>query len=365
MRRGALSYSKARALTRVATPENEEKLVDFALHGTASHVEKLVRGWRRVDRLEGQANGEDHEEELHRARELSVFPDEDGSYVIRGRLDPEVGAVLMRALDAADHALGGRSDERSGPPLRADAIGLLAERALQTGFDDDGKVIGRADRFQVVMHVDADGFADADGSADPSGAVGAVLDDLVHVPAGTSRRLACDAGRVIMMHTSDGSVLDVGRKTRIVPPAIRRVLDHRDGGCRFPGCGNRFCDAHHIEHWIEGGKTRIDNLVLLCRRHHRAVHEEGFRVEIADRYDTTARFYWPDGRRFPDVPPPPILPDPVADLKSNHGRLGIRVGPDTTTPLWNGEPFDVGWAVHVMWSPPKASRTARPNRTEH
>lgn len=165
-----------------------------------------------------------------------------------------------------------------------------------------------------------------------------------------------------MTHGSDGSVLDVGRKTRTVPPAIRRALDHRDGGCRFPGCGLRFCDAHHIKHWADGGQTRLDNLVLLCRRHHRAVHEEGFTVEIVEgggkdgdgdggRVDANVRFNWPDGRPFPDVPPAPKLPhDPVAALEAKHRRLGIRIDPETTTPHWNGERLDLGWAIYVMRS---------------
>ncbi len=191
-----------------------------------------------------------------------------------------------------------------------------------------------------------------------------MLEDGVRVPAGTSRRIACDASRVIITHGSDRSVLNVGRKTRTVPPAIPRALDHRDGGCRFPGCGLRFCDAHHIKHWADGGETRLDNLVLLCRRHHRAVHEEGFRVEIVrdpgggrDRGEGgdargNVLFYWPDGRLFPDAPPASHLPaDPVAALESKHGRLGIDVGPETTTPRWNGEPLDLGYAIHTLWRP--------------
>ena len=183
-----------------------------------------------------------------------------------------------------------------------------------------------------------------------------------------------------MTHGPDGSVLDVGRKTRTVPPAIRRALDHRDGGCRFPGCGLRFCDAHHVKHWADGGETRLGNLVLLCRRHHRAVHEEGFGVEIVTDAEEgrdkggrgggggrdprrrqvigggargSVRFYWPDGRSFPEVPASSHLPDdPVAALESQHSRMGIRVDPETTTPHhWTGEAFDVGWAIHTLWRP--------------
>jgi hypothetical protein len=99
--------------------------------------------------------------------------------------------------------------------------------------------------------------------------------------------MACDAGAVVMRHAADGSVLDVGRKTRTIPPALRRALLARDRQCRFPGCNARRCDAHHVRHWADGGPTRLDNLVLLCRRHHRAVHEEGFLVRMGPSDDAT------------------------------------------------------------------------------
>ena len=101
----------------------------------------------------------------------------------------------------------------------------------------------------------------------------------VDVSAETSRRLACDAAVVVLHEGADGSALDVGRKTRSIPPAIRRALSARDTGCRFPGCTARHCDAHHLVHWADGGRTSLDNLVLLCRRHHRLLHEGGYRIE--------------------------------------------------------------------------------------
>jgi hypothetical protein len=115
------------------------------------------------------------------------------------------------------------------------------------------------------------------------------------VSAGTSRRLACDAATVVMRHGRAGRVplLDVGRKTRTISPALRRALTTRDPECCFPGCQARHCDAHHVRHWAAGGATRLDNLVHLCRRHHRAVHEEGFRVTLHP--DGTAHFCRPDG----------------------------------------------------------------------
>lgn len=305
MRRGELSFAKVRAITRVARPDSEEQLLELARHGTASHIERIVRAWRRVDWLEEQYN----EHERHRKRELTLYVDDDGMYVLRGRLDPEVGAVLGRALAAASEALYGRrgpEDARARKcaadgiepatvtQRRADAIGLIAECALRSELAAPKRVIdeelasegasrvgdgevaedrvdlpalesdrstvgsqhaqcsrtgsrrrtttgGRADRFQVVVHVDADALRESSDSGQ------SVLDG-ERVSAETSRRLACDASRVIMVHDAEGETVSVGRRTRTVPPAIRRALEHRDRGCRFPGCGLRFCDARHVKH---------------------------------------------------------------------------------------------------------------------
>ncbi len=395
MRLGELSYSKARALTRVAIPENEEELMGFAQHATASHVETLVRTWRRVDRMEEQHG----ERGRHRSRFLTVRPDVDGMFVLRGRLDPEVGALLTRALEVAGEQLYRRagSDDPVAEDLscekttagqrRADAIGLLAECTLRRGLaearvagrgdsesgddecgDDEcgdepsTATVSRADRFQVVLHVGTGALAESETLAagsvassvdhflDGSVAFEPALVDGVRVSAETSKRLACDAGWVVMTHGTVGTALNVGRKTRTVPSAIRRALDHRDRGCRFPGCGLRFCDAHHIEHWADGGETRLDNLVLLCRLHHRAVHEEGFRVALAD--DGRVHFGWPDGRAFPDAPPaspvPTLRGDPVTALEREHQRSGLEIDPWTATPSWDGESFDLGLAIDMF-----------------
>jgi hypothetical protein len=165
------------------------------------------------------------------------------------------------------------SAETSGnePPawgqLQADALALLAETALHHGMDPGSA----GDRYQVVVPVDAAVLADAEAS-------GQAVVEGARVSAETSQRLACDATRVVMRHDAHGNVTEVGARTRTVPPAIRRALQHRDQGCRFPGCGSRFGQGHHIRHWAHGGPTTMSNLVMLCRRHHRAVHEEGCQV---------------------------------------------------------------------------------------
>jgi hypothetical protein len=371
MERGELSYSKVRALTRGATAENEASLLEFARCGTASHVERLVRAWRRVDRQE-----EAEEERLrHDRRYLSLHPDEDGGWALRARLDPEVGALLEQALAWASEQLYGKrpSPETSQGQRRADALGLVAEQALAAAgaAPDRGRsrsrMARRADRFQVVLHVErsalegepAEVAVEAEPVVEkrpvrPSADGQAVLAASgQRVPAGTARRLACDASVVEMTHGADGNVLDVGRRRRTVPAAIRRALEHRDETCRFPGCGSRYCDVHHVEHWADGGRTKLSNLSLLCRVHHRAVHEGGFRVEIDDA--GVVRFRTPWGWLMPAVPaPPPVRAadggagDAPATLRGDHERAGLEIDGWTPTPDWHGERLDLDWAIYML-----------------
>jgi hypothetical protein len=150
-----------------------------------------------------------------------------------------------------------------------------------------------------------------------------------------------------MRHGRDGRVVEVDTRTRTIPPAIRRALDHRDRGCRFPGCGVRFGQGHHIRHWAHGGPTTLSNLAMLCRRHHRAVHEEGY--QVARRADGALCFRRPDGRLVPEVPPPPEVPvDPVKVFQARHEADGLDLHARTALPGWTGERLDVGWAIGVL-----------------
>ncbi|HUG36423.1 MAG TPA: DUF222 domain-containing protein [Candidatus Limnocylindrales bacterium] len=345
--RGEVSYAKVRALTRVARPENETDLLSFAEGASAAGVERLVRSWREHDALDEAAL----ERERHRSRRLTVVPDDEGMYVVRGRLDPEVGAVLLRVLEAAEDALFGEDRQKAldemdarireelggslspearalidpagtcaEPPLttpqrRADALGLVAEQALARGFGEEAAPLSgaRVKRYEVVLHV---GRATLATGEEPGISE---LEDGVRVSGETSRRLTCDAAVRTMTHaahtaacdcgpragrghtvTALGPALDVGRSRRTIPPALRRALEFRDKGCRFPACGSRFAEGHHIIHWEDGGPTSLDNLVLLCRHHHRLVHEEGFRVRMDERGEPA--FATPSGFPLPSVP---------------------------------------------------------------
>jgi hypothetical protein len=285
--RGELSYAKVRALTRVAQVGSEAELLELAFAATAAQLEQTVRAYRRVSALEAQ--------QVHAKEELTWYWDDDGSMVVRARLAPEDGALLlqalrasrerlrMRELDTDDGSAGPREDD---PPARADGRGGSAEPRLRESRPTNVEALvamadaslaregGRSggERYQVVVYVDEAVLAGND-------AAGPVLVGGPAVAADTARRIACDAAVVRVSLGQDGP-LDVGRRTRTIPPALRRALRLRDRGCRFPGCENhRFVDAHHIRHWARGGPTALDNLVLLCRRHHRLVHEGGCRVD--------------------------------------------------------------------------------------
>jgi hypothetical protein len=220
---------------------------------------------------------------------------------------------------------------------QADALALVAETALHHGIDPGAP----GERYQVVVHVDAPVLADPDAPGQ------SVLEDGARVSSDTARRLACDASRVVMRHDPDGRVVEVGARTRTIPPALRRALQHRDRGCRFPGCGLPFGQGHHLKHWARGGPTTLSNLALLCRRHHRAVHEEGFTVDREP--DGTLVFCRPNGQPLPDVPPSADVPsDPVRALEEANVAKGLHLHARTALPSWLGERLDVAYAIDVL-----------------
>ena len=150
-----------------------------------------------------------------------------------------------------------------------------------------------------------------------------------------------------MRHDEDGRVVEIGARTRTIPPALRRALHARDRGCRFPGCGVAYGQGHHLRHWAHGGPTTLSNLAMLRRRHHRAVHEEGF--QVARGPDGALRFTRPDGRALPEVPATSKVPaDPVEALRAHHDAQGLRIGARTACPAWLGGGLNAVYALYVL-----------------
>ena len=341
---GEISYSKVRAITRVATPETEERLLGVARAGTAIHVERIVRGWRRIDR---KAEAEEATRR-HTTRALHVFHDDDGMVVIprtpraRGR-SRLASRPRRRPRDALPAATRGHTRNRAAARSadgRAAAGGRARPHrrdALHQGMDPGTP----GERYQVVVHVDAAVLANREEPGQ------SVLEDGARVSAETSQRLACDASRVVMRHHDGGRVVEIGARTRTIPPALRRALQHRDEGGRFPGCGSRLAEGHHVRHWAAGGPTTLSNLALLCRRHHRAVHEDGY--QVIRQTDGDLEFRRPDGRVLPEVSPAPLLlDDPLETLCAANIEYGFSIDAQTGRPEWTGERLDVGWALDVL-----------------
>ena len=281
MQDGRLSYSKARALTRVSTPETEGALLELASRESAAELERTVRRMRVADLPA--------EERRYQSRRLRVWVDSEGMVEVRGRLDPETGQRLLRALEWAEDQVFRAADDPTGtrPEQRkADALGVVAGRALdgdRTRGSGTGTGAGRA-RPLVMLHVDEAVLKEeapvAESGESHTRAVRSELEDGTRVSAETSRRLSCDAAVVRVGHGADGRVTGAGACTRTIPASVRRAVEARDRGCRFPGCGSRFVDVHHVVHWARGGTHTLDNLVTLCARHHRWVHEGGARVSV-------------------------------------------------------------------------------------
>ncbi len=399
-RTGELSYSKVRALTRVAEPDTEAEWLEAGLRHTAAQLERIVRQHRQTHCVDGPGAAL----EAWKQRHLEYRIQDDGSLSFEGRVPAEVGAMLVQALDRAlewmdqevreaggtgnDSAeshrgccgVGGAVDAADAPPhhdtecasgggnhceprdadrasaeardeggessadasaesswlraaadagtatataamaerpslaaRRADALGLLAERFLAVAPEADAG-LQSADRYLLTVHAPIAALplrAQVDPSDPPRVEQGPVL------AQETIRRIGCDAALVRILESGDGEPLDVGRKTRLIPPAMRRALMRRDGGCRFPGCTHtKFVDGHHIVHWADGGETRLDNLVSVCRHHHRLLHEGGYTVV---KRGADFLFFRPDG----------VQVAPVND-RLQPGELEAELGKDVT-----------------------------------
>ncbi len=350
MAEGKLSYSKVRAMTRVADETNENYFLNVALHGTAHHVEKLVRSYRRAK--DSQELSRDAIQQ--RDQSLWCFTDTDGSLLIRGRVPAEIGALFKKALEAAEDSLPIQnvSAETSSESVyrsrkrRVEALAVIAESFLASGPQE----LASGDRQQIVVHVDAQTL-----KHDHAGRC-----ELEHGPAlaaETARRLACDTSLVAIIENEHGEPLNVGRKTRTIPPAIHRALNSRDRGCRFPGCTfTRYVDGHHVKHWAQGGETRLSNLITLCRFHHRQVHEGRVLVQILD--DGAFRFVRPDGKSF-DSPSPETTN--WAQIVAVHQSKQIRITPSTAITGWTGEALDYGLAVSWLMKNAKRAKNLRGN----
>jgi hypothetical protein len=362
MQRGEVSYSKVREITRVACPDTEADLLMIAMHGTADHVQKMVCAFRRAKDAEELTR-----EALQQAeRSVTYSYDSNGSLILRAKLTAEMGALVLKAIDMAMNAVSLEQVQeslqdnrievdretgekklkiRSVPSARrADALAVVAGTFLQHG----SAASTGGDRTQVVVHVSAETLRRQSAGC-------CEFEDGPAISAETARRLACDSSVVALIEDEDGEPLSVGRKTRTISSPLRRFLKARDQGCRFPGCTNtRHVDAHHIQHWANGGETKPSNLISLCSFHHRAVHEGGIEVQILA--DGAVRFVKLDGGTLDGSVPIPN--GEWIQLALQHESDGIYIDARTAANRWAGEKCDYGLGVESLMSRRKRGKNA-------
>ncbi|MBI2169403.1 MAG: DUF222 domain-containing protein [Actinobacteria bacterium] len=331
---GELSYSKVRAITRVATAESESDLVDVARASTAAQLERITKGVAAVERtLREEARRHHHE------RALSVIEHDDGSGTIVVHLPPERLALARAALESVaetmaiadfvseiDSSAEDATDTPSDPwsARMVDAFCRLAEMALDSSAEERSF----SERFLVNVHLDLRALLEDE---DEAGCLG----NGTALSSETLDRLLCD-GSCVPVIQIDGVPVHSGEKAPAIPRAMRRALRARDQGCRFPGCTNtKWVDAHHVIWRSRGGPTELWNLLELCRFHHTSVHARGF---VAERRDDEFVFFRPDG-----TPVPPVCEPARAEGRSISERnleLGLDIHPETIVSRWDGSVLD-------------------------
>ncbi len=361
---GRLSYAKVRALTRIATPASEAGLAELAGPMTASQLERFARAHRQVTQADDAAA---------RIRRRLVWRfEEDGSLSGTFRLPPLQGAILLKALRAACADLDRPRDSAEAdvetPAISSPTPAVQTSSSLADGLVAvaesfvAGKVSGADDAevYQVVVHVGADALVEGPAPA-PAGQAGVSVETPPPVPGdpadparchvedgpaisvSTAQMLSCTAALSWMRHDR-GAVLALGRRRRKPNAAIRRAARERDHcRCRFPGCESRRVDLHHIQHWIYGGRTDLENLVSLCKYHHMLVHDRGYLIAAPPGGGGFA-FYRPDGTPLPCSPP---LPEPDGPIDQAHDA---DITPDTIIPPWYGERLDLDHAIYVCFA---------------
>jgi hypothetical protein len=348
-----MSYAKVRALTRIATPETEADLAELAGPMTANQMERFVQAHRKVSRADdGYAA---------MMRRVTWRQDEDGSLAMTVRLPAADGAVVLQALRAATgdlehpHGVSAETPADEGtapepvvtPASLADALVEVASAFLGDKIDR----ASNADIYQVIVHVGTDALTAPEPAGHPAHPDRCHIEDGPAISTAAAQLISCFTTVSWMLHDHLGSLIDVGRRHRTPPPALRRAVRERDGyRCQFPGCDSRRTDIHHIRHWSKGGKTKLTNLILLCRAHHVIVHDGGYLIAAAGSRFT---FSSPAGEL---IPASPALPQSDRDIRTCHDA---RVSHDTIIPAWYGDKLNLDLAIWACFANARLAREKR------
>lgn len=362
MATGSLSYSKVRAITRVATPATEELLLAWADAAPAHVLERIIADTRR---LQNMAAAPDQRDDLGVTRRWR----DDGTYELVLRAEPGLGMAIEQHLDRLYELDQQESDEAAPAedvrvPRRcreADLVAGALGAAVASGPDDTSG----ADRHLIVVQATAAELltaADAADGADPptasAEAAGGRVPNPVRDGRGRSRsmsartlwRLACSARLDLAVADGGGHPADLGRARRAPDARLRRLLLARDRTCRFPGCGaTRYLHAHHVIHWEAGGATDLDNLLLLCNHHHTTVHK-GWELRPAGKGRWTFHAPVEPGHGGTDAHPwSRGLPTASAEALHRAARAHAHdLAPDARAKLLQPPHWDGGGHDHSM-----------------
>ena len=370
-RNGELSYTKVRAMTRVATTRNEEYLIAIAKHGTARHIENAVRRFDWCKRRDAMESNE--MDDYRKSPRLNWRQDEHGMYSIFACLPAEEGELVVKALtkmmDEMRRDKAENSDERKVENEKNDenvsretpdticvpgfninqahALSRIAEHYL--GSDRDANTLSAGERYQVLLHVNAnEAHKDHQIAQGPC----CYLDEGRFLAPEVARQLACSAAVTTVVEDDEGNVLNIGRRSRTPSRAISLAVEMRDGGCRFPSCHQtKWTDQHHIVHWADGGETSEANLITLCRHHHTMLHQGKYTIE---KRGNQVRFVDCHGKKieralypqFPDAPQPEHA---IAQFDTECRREGINIDSTTTECQWLGEKMDYSMFIDSMY----------------
>jgi hypothetical protein len=363
LRTGTMSYCKVRAMTRVATPENEPILLGEAEYTTGQQLEVICRKYALVQRHDRESNERDDAERRHlRRRDLP-----DGMVQIVATLHPEEAAAVWAAVErvAKERSRAAARSAPSSPGLGSDADDVSAEThdewtpLVQDRESAKARSFSRADALlaiaeqilrgsrpdrspiELMVTVSADTLRMTPAAAEPASEPvdAGCCSDGTALSADAVCRLSCDAGVVRIVEDRDGAPLSVGRKTRTIPGAMKRALLQRDQGCRFPGCTNRlFVEGHHMRHWADGGETNLNNVVSLCSHHHRFVHEYGYTVKFIGK--TEIQFLDPGGRVV-IAAPGPARPAARGWETIRARNVDLQISAETPACGWDGGRIDL------------------------
>jgi hypothetical protein len=414
---GCISYSKVRAITRIATPDTEQPLLELALAGTAGHLERVVR-------LTRQASARPDAEVSQRS--VRWYFDDEGYLHLTARLPAEQGAALVAALDGLVDELdrrpaprsaerdqprtspndpGQRSAERRPPtntpnrpaqrsaerrpptntpnrPAQRSAErrrprtrpAVPAQRSAERGelsTSANTRATDSPTETTATRHAEPMSVRRADALVAMARGLRATNPEIVvhltvdrheaqmergpAVPVSTAERLACDARVRPLLNDRRGNPLYLGRTRRLVSKTLLAAVRFRDDHqCRFPGCTHtRWLHAHHIRHWLRGGATDIDNLVMLCEFHHQLVHDHGFQIRGRG---TRVRFFAPNGQHIPPAGPPTEGSSrALVELSKSCGGGSSK---DSLTPTWAGERLDPTLILMRLLPERRPARTA-------